>query len=171
MTADQTVSLDAATAADATLLASLLEQYAHDLSGIFPELALGLDGRFSYPPLPRYWSEPDRRWAFLIRCEGQVAGFVLAKRGSPAAPDDPDALDIAEFFVLRQHRRAGVGRRAALLLWNKLPGKWTVRVPERHLNGVAFWQRVVTAAAIGGLTESRQTAGTTDWRVYTFNVT
>ncbi len=171
MTADQAVSLDDATPADATLLANLLEQYAHDLRSVFPDVAVGANGRFSYPMLPLYWSEPELRWAFLIRCDGDVAGFVFARRGAPAALHDPGVFEVAEFFVLSQHRRRGVGRRAALLLWNKLPGKWTVRVAEGNLNGLSFWRSVTTEAASGPVGESKDTAGATDWRVYTFDVT
>ena len=108
------VSLDVAPARDAALLANLLELYVHDLSEAFPLIELGADGRFGYDPLPLYWSEPERRFPFLIRCGGRVAGFVLVARGSPAS-DDPDVLDVAEFFVLRRYRRSGVGRRAAFL--------------------------------------------------------
>ena len=56
-----------------------------------------------------------------------MAGFSFVTRGSPAS-DDPETLDVAEFFVLRGWRRSGVGRRAAPLLWDRLPGPWTVRV-------------------------------------------
>jgi predicted acetyltransferase len=98
------VVLDAATPRDATLLSNLLELYIHDLSEAFPNIELGADGRFGYEKLPLYWSEPERRFPFLIRFEGRVAGFVLAMRGSPAS-DDPDVFDVAEFFILRRHRR------------------------------------------------------------------
>jgi predicted acetyltransferase len=163
-----TISLDVATPADATLLANLLELYAHDLSVAFPEVELGPDGRFGYPGLPLYWSEPGRRFAFLVRCEGRVAGFVLATRGSPAVAD-PEVYDVAEFFVLRRYRRAGVGRRAALLLWDRLPGRWTVRVAERNSGGVAFWRDVLAAAAGDRVTESARLGGLTAWRVFAFD--
>ncbi len=116
----QAISLDAATSSDALLLSNLLELYIHDLSEAFPDVELGAEGRFGYPKLPLYWSEPERRFAFLIRCGERVAGFILATRGSPAA-EDPDILDVAEFFVLRRHRRSGVGRRAASLLMDPSP--------------------------------------------------
>jgi hypothetical protein len=53
-----TVSLDAATPADATLLGDLLELYAQELSDAFPDVVRGPDGRFGYPRLPLYWSGP-----------------------------------------------------------------------------------------------------------------
>src|SRR5215213_5011236 len=122
------VDLAAATVADAALLSNLLELYIHDLSETFP-VELGADGRFGYPRLTRYWSEPERHFAFFIRYNARVVGFVLVTRGTPVT-DDPDVLDVAEFFAARRYRRAGVGRRAALLLWQRLPGAWIVRVSE-----------------------------------------
>ena len=113
-----TVVLEAASSTDAGLISNLLELYAHDLSEAFP-IEVGSDGRFGYDRLPLYWSEPRRRFPFIIRCGGAIAGFALVMRGSPAT-DDPEDLDIAEFFVLRRYRRAGVGRRAAFLLWDRI---------------------------------------------------
>ncbi len=143
------VALDEATPEDATLLANLLELYIHDLSAAFPDIPLGPDGRFGYPHLTRYWTEPDRRFAYLIRADGRTAGFVLATRGSPAV-DDPEVFDVAEFFVLRRFRGAGVGRRAAALLWRRRPGRWTVRVGAANPGALAFWERVVSDEAAGG---------------------
>jgi predicted acetyltransferase len=122
------VLLEAAAPGDAGLLANLLELYIHDLSEVFP-VELGADGRFGYETLPGYWSEPDRRFPFLIRLGGRLAGFVLVTRGVLPS-NDPDVFDIAEFFVLRRFRRLGVARRAAFLVWDRFPGRWTVRVSE-----------------------------------------
>src|SRR5471030_1864321 len=111
------VVLDVARSSDAPSIANLLELYQHDLSVAFPQIELGADGRFGYGKLPPYWSEPERRFPFLIRYGTRLAGFVLATRGSPVS-DDPDVLDVAEFFVIRRYRRAGVGRQAAFLIWD-----------------------------------------------------
>jgi predicted acetyltransferase len=97
-----------------------------------------------------------------------VAGFALATRGSPAAAD-PEILDVAEFFVLRRYRRLGVGRQAALLLWRRLSGTWTVRVAEGNRGGLAFWGGVLAAAAPAGLTASIRRIAHRSWRVYTFD--
>jgi predicted acetyltransferase len=108
------VVLEPATQSDAAVLSNLLELYSHDLSDVFV-LEPGADGRFGYGKLPLYWSEPENRFPFLIRAGTRLAGFALVTRGSPES-DDPNAFDIAEFFVLRRHRHSGVGRRAAFLL-------------------------------------------------------
>ena len=163
------IALDVATEADAGLLSNLLELYARELSEVFPHVVPGPDGRFSYPSLPRYWSEPDRRFAFIIRAEGEVAGFVLATLGSPAT-EDPDVLDVAEFFVLNEYRRRGVGRRAALMLWRQLRGVWTVRVAEGNRAGLAFWAGVLGAVS-DGVTVSTLAGERATWRIYRFDST
>lgn len=155
------VTLDAATSSDAEVLANLLLLY------ILPNVDVGADDRFSYPRLPLYWTESERRFAFLLRCDGRLAGFVLVKRGSPAA-DDPEVLDIIEFFVLRRHRRSGVGRQAAFLLWNRFPGKWTVRVSLGNPVALAFWQSVIAEFTDGTATESEIPGQPNAWRVFSF---
>jgi predicted acetyltransferase len=135
-------------------LANLLELYLHDLSAAFP-IQLGADGRFGYQWLPLYWTEPERRFPFLIREAGRVVGFVLVTRGSPAS-DDPDVLDVAEFFVLRQQRRTGVGRRAAVRLWNQLPGRWIVRASEGMPGAVPFWTSVIAEYTDGAAIQSQR---------------
>ena len=83
--------------------------------------------------------------------------------------DDPDVFDVAEFFVARGYRRFGVGRRAARLLWNRLPGKWIVRVSERNQRAIPFWTRVVAEFAGAGATQSRHPGGTYPWLVFSFD--
>jgi predicted acetyltransferase len=161
------VSLDPATAEEAGLLGNLLELYLHDLSEAFP-IELRADGRFGYDKLPLYWSEPDRRFPFLIRQRQQVVGFALATRGSPAS-EDPDALDVAEFFVTRRHRRSGVGRRAAFLLWDTLPGHWIVRVSKANTRALPFWTETIDEYARGTATACEMAVGPTMWRVHSFH--
>jgi predicted acetyltransferase/cyclopropane fatty-acyl-phospholipid synthase-like methyltransferase len=162
------IALEAAGPKDAGLLANLLELYIHDLSAAFPGVEPGEDGRFGYDKLPLYWSEPERRFAFLIRQGARVAGFVLVRRGSPMS-DDPDVHDVAEFFVLRAHRRSGVGRRAAFLLWNRLAGSWIVRVSEANRGALAFWTGVIDEYTAGAAKESTRTALPSAWRVFAFD--
>jgi predicted acetyltransferase len=162
------VQLDLASEADAALLANLLELYLHDLSEIFAVVQLGADGRFGYPRLASYWSEPKRRFPFLIRKSGKVVGFILAQRGSPMS-DDPEVFDVAEFFVLRSERRSGVGARAAVLLWERLPGRWIVRVSEANRGGLPFWTRVVHDYAGDTASQTLRVVEPHRWRIFAFD--
>jgi predicted acetyltransferase len=160
------VLLEAAAPGDAGLLANLLELYIHDLSEVFP-VEVGPDGRFGYETLPCYWSEPERRFPFLIRYDGRLAGFVLVTRGV-LPTNDPDVFDVAEFFVLRRYRRVGVARRAACLAWDRFPGRWTVRVSEANAGALPFWTRVVAEYTGGSAIESRRPGSPNPWRVFSF---
>lgn len=162
-----TVVLARATGADAPLLANLLELYIHDMSAFFPDVELGPDGRFGYAKLPLYFSEPARRFAYLIRHGERVVGFALATRGSPVDPD-PEVLDVAEFFVARAHRRHGVGARAALLLWRSLPGRWTVRVAASNTGAVDFWRGAIAELTQGTAVEETHATASRDWQIFRF---
>jgi predicted acetyltransferase len=151
---------------EAPLLANLFELYAHDLSAVF-ELDVGADGRFGYAKLASYWREPDR-FPFLIRVGTELAGFVLATRGSPAT-SDPDDLDVAELFVLRRYRRGGVGAAVARALWDRLPGHWIVRVAERNSSALPFWTLVITDYTRGRFTRALATVGGKPWTVFAFD--
>jgi predicted acetyltransferase len=165
VTSSGEVTVDPADAADAPLLENLLELYVHDLSPVFA-IELGPDGRFGYPKLSLYWSEASR-FPFLIRHAGRVAGFALVTRGSPAS-DNAEVFDVAEFFVLRKHRRSGVGRRAAFLLWDRLPGRWIVRVSEGNGGAVPFWRSIIAEYTNGAAAETRRGDTPHDWRVFAF---
>lgn len=122
------------------ILANLLELYAHDFSE-FIDLKLGADGRFGYEHLPLYWEEPWRH-PFLILVNGHWAGFVFVHQGSQISPDD-SIWDMAEFFIVRGCRRAGIGLKAAHEIWKQFSGNWEVRVLERNQKAKAFWTRAV----------------------------
>jgi len=161
------VTLHVATESDAPLIGNLVELYIHDLSDVFSGLEVGPDGRFGYRRLPLYWSQPDRRFPFLIRVDGRVAGFVLVQRGSPLN-SNPTTLDVEEFFVLRQYRRQGVGRDAAELLWKRLPGDWTVRVAEDNRGALPFWRDVIGKYTDGSASESSLLHDGRQWRIFSF---
>jgi predicted acetyltransferase len=163
---DSEVTLVPALPSDEARLANLLELYVHDLSETF-QIAPGEDGRFGYERLPLYFKEPETRFPFLIRFGGRLAGFAFAMRGSPMS-DDPNALDVAEFFVLRAYRRFGVGRSAAFLLWRRLTGDWVVRVSEGNRAGVPFWEAIVREFTGGAYTATQRPGSPHPWRVFAF---
>jgi predicted acetyltransferase len=164
--ADEPVTIHLATPIDAALLSNLLELYIHDLSEVFL-FENGPDGRFGYPKLPLYWSEPEKRFPFLIRAAGRTIGFAFVTRGSPAT-DDPNVLDIAEFFILRRHRRSGFGRRAASLLWERFPGRWIVRVSEGNSGAIPFWESAIRLYTGDQYTSGQRAGSPHAWRDFCF---
>jgi predicted acetyltransferase len=123
------------------ILANLLELYAHDFSE-FHGLELGKDGRFGYSQLPLYWSDPGRH-PFLVRMDGELAGFVLVKTGSELSGNQT-VWDMAEFFVVRGHRRRGIGTEIAHEVWKRFPGLWEVRAMQSNRPARQFWEHAIS---------------------------
>lgn len=119
------------------LLRNFMQAYRHDLSefnGDEPDD----DGRFSLGSyFEAYWTDDDRFPLKIIEGERPV-GFALVRRISPGVHS------IAEFFVLRAYRRSGVGRRAAIEIFNKLHGTWHVAQDEGNEPSQTFWRSVIS---------------------------
>lgn len=135
-------------------MSNLFQLYTYDFTEQWAGTArgeLGEDGLFeAYPHLDAYWTDPDRE-PFLIRADGHIAGLVLLNRHSHAGLPLDHA--VAEFFVVRKHRRGGVGRAAALAAIAPRPGQWELAVARRNLGALAFWRRVAAEAADGPVDE------------------
>ena len=130
-----------ATTEQEPVLANLLELYAHDFSEL-SDLKIGVDGRFGYDRLPLYWRESNR-FPFLVKANGDLAGFVLVQQGSQVSGAG-EIWDMAEFFVLRGYRRHRVGVRVAHDVWRMFTGRWEVRVTDKNLVARAFWKHAVS---------------------------
>jgi predicted acetyltransferase len=88
------VSIRRAPPADRELVRRLLADYLFEF-----------DGRTEpYPYFDAYWSEPERL-PFLIEADGVPAGLCLVRVRD-------ECWSIAEFSVVPERRRAGVGRAA-----------------------------------------------------------
>jgi predicted acetyltransferase/8-oxo-dGTP pyrophosphatase MutT (NUDIX family) len=133
------------------VLANLLELYLHDFSE-YDDADVRSDGRYGYGYLDCYWSEPGR-YPFLIQVDGKLAGFALVR--TLEAGEVP-LYSMAEFCVLRKYRRQGVGRSAAVQLFDRFPGRWEVNQEAANLPSQSFWRRVIGDYTGGHFVESWQ---------------
>jgi GrpB-like predicted nucleotidyltransferase (UPF0157 family)/predicted acetyltransferase len=138
---DVHVALQPVVEEDKAVLANLIQLYRYDLSDV-RGYELSEHGTFVYRFLDHYWTEPGRD-AFFIRVDGRLGGFALAR-------EVDGGHEVAEFFVAHRHRRAGVGRRAALLLFGRFPGRWSLFHDDANEPAARFWEEVVAEASAGG---------------------
>jgi predicted acetyltransferase len=59
----------------------------------------------------------------------------------------PADHDVAEFFVVRKHRRSGVGIEAARQLICPRPGQWEIAVVRANAGALGFWRRVTASVS------------------------
>lgn len=118
-----------------------MELYAYDFSE-FEGGTIGPDGLYGYHYLDHYWTEKGRE-AFLIKTEGEIAGFVLVNQ-VVQLPEHAGGHSIAEFFIMRKFRKQGLGKAVAFAVLDLHPGVWEVHCLYRNRIGLAFWRTVLT---------------------------
>jgi predicted acetyltransferase len=147
------------------ILANLLELYMHDFCE-FVDVEIGPDGRFGYSDLDIYWTEPARH-PLLVYVDTRLAGFALIDglaRGSPEAT----VWDVAEFFILRGYRRAGIGTEVAHQVWKRFPGAWQVRVIVSNQPAYRFWHHAIKSFAGQEIGATRVKKGGRDRHLFSF---
>jgi predicted acetyltransferase len=100
------------------------------------------------------WFANDHSHPLLILKGVEPVGFALVTRPRiPAAGETAVNFHMSEFFVRKQHRRAGIGRDAATLIFDRFAGDWEIVEYQRNPGAVAFWRRVVSVYCKGRFTE------------------
>jgi predicted acetyltransferase len=131
------------TEGDKPVLLNLVQFYCYDMS-----VVRGVDvtehGLFTYRYVDHYFLEPDRD-ALFVRHDGALAGFVMSRELSP------NEREVAEFFIMRRYRRAGVGTTAAHELFSLHKGRWVVAFDDANTDARAYWPNVVERAAVGAV--------------------
>lgn len=128
-----------------------LADLAADQTGVFPSLTV--TGQ-SIAELVQGWFRDERSVAFVILRENQLAGFALVQREA-AADERKRHYRLSEFFVGPSFRRHGVGRGAAMLLFSRFAGEWTIAEQARNPGAIRFWRRVVAEYTNGDFRERR----------------
>jgi predicted acetyltransferase len=146
------ISLDPAGATERPVLENLFQLYAYDWSEL-GWLDVGRDGRFAVPSLDAYWVD-DHHHPFLIRVDGQLAGFALVAARSRLT-GATGVYDMAEFFVMRKYRRQGIGLAAASAAFDRFPGRWEIRQRDENAAATVFWGRVVARYTGGAYQQVR----------------
>ena len=117
-----------------------MQLYLYDFAAI-DDWSIGDDGLYgNAATIEGFWTDP-RMTAYLVRADGVLAGFVLSRDGAYFAGDG--TRDISEFFVLRRHRRQGIGSETARRMFDTFPGKWEVTQLTSNLEAQKFWRRVI----------------------------
>jgi predicted acetyltransferase len=140
------------------VIANLIQLYLYDMTESMP-FPVGPDGRFEYDFLDRFW-----RFPYLIYAGDEIAGFALVIDECPLTGRKP-CWFMAEFFVLKAYRRAGVGQAALKAALALHQGDWHVAVPHANAPARAFWN---TALAHQKPTQRTIRFDGDDWLLNTF---
>ncbi len=166
------LAIDPASAAERPVLENLIQLYIHDFSELFagtPRGNLSDDGRYAIDiPVERWWQRDDHL-PLLFRLQGKLAGFALLN----ATPHGMAPVDhnVAEFFVVRKYRRAGLGTAAAHALFSRYPGRWEAAVMRGNAGARAFWQRCIAShPQLAGMADAESSNFTWDGTIFRFEI-
>lgn len=100
------------------------------------------------------WFANDQAHPLVILKGGEPAGFALVTRPRiPAAGEPVVDFHMSEFFVRKPLRRAGVGRDAATLIFDRFAGRWQIVEYLRNPAAVSFWRQVLASYTKGTYVE------------------
>ncbi len=97
--------------------------------------------RLDYPYLDQYWTDKNR-FAFFIVYDTEIVGFSLLN-DHVICKDFLAERAVAEFYIKKKYRQRGIGRRAALQLFQQFPGKWEVKQATDNPNATQFWRNTI----------------------------
>ena len=141
---------------DRAWIQSVYAEYIDALSDLNTGLyrVLGAADHPSSDEIFSHWFSNDHSHPLVILKGPDPVGFALVTRPRFAAAGD-DAVDyhMSEFFVRAPHRRIGIGRDAATLIFDRFAGEWEIIEYQRNAGAVAFWRRVIAGYSKGRYTE------------------
>jgi predicted acetyltransferase len=124
---------------DREILSNLMEKYHYEFTQ-YEHRDVNKLGLYGYQYLDYYWTD-EKRWAYFIVVDGNLAGFVLV-RNHPLEGTKTDFV-ISEFFVMYKYRRSGVGRQAFLQVIDRHKGWWRVCLHPKNIASVCFWESII----------------------------
>ncbi|MDP1974619.1 MAG: GNAT family N-acetyltransferase [Alphaproteobacteria bacterium] len=97
------------------------------------------DGLYEAFDFKIYVEAPDR-FAFLVKIEDEIAGFVLINKVgiSPITQ-----WNMGEFFILAKFQGKGVAQQVANMVWLKFPGTWEVLTIPEMSYALKFWRKTI----------------------------
>lgn len=142
-----------ARAEERELLNNLLEKYNYEFSQ-YDMAAFDDNGMFGYTWLGCYFDGTPRRYAYIVRCDGRVAGFALIN-DHPERKDMPCDFAVAEFFIAYPYRRRGAGTEVMHRIFESHRGSWQIKYHPKNKASVCFWDGIAGANAAGGFVKLR----------------
>ena len=112
-----------------------------DTTGVYPSLTV--TGQ-SVTEIIQGWFHDDRCTAFMVLREQEPVGFAVVQRSLSSSEDPKRNYRLTEFFIRKPFRSKGVGRGAAMLIFARYAGEWTVAEQSRNPGAIRFWRRVVS---------------------------
>lgn len=158
----QPIKIIPATINDYPTIQNMGRFYVYDMSrycGYLEGWECPEDGLYECFDFKHYFIESDK-YAFLIRVDSELAGFVLINK--IGSTEDVD-WNVGEFFILTKFQSSGIGKQVASQIFDKFPGVWETAAMPANTKGISFWRKVVEEYTHGQFIEEKKMIGPTEF--------
>jgi predicted acetyltransferase len=122
------------------VIQNLMQFYIYDFSE-FIKYDVEDNGQFApYPNLNSYWEDVNNKFPYVIKMNDKYIGFVLVKL---IEIENRNYFSMAEFFILKNYRRSGLGKSIAMKVFNLHKGNWEVYQRDSNKPAQLFWKKVI----------------------------
>lgn len=129
------VTVDLAVSDETEILLDLWQLYMQDLAE-FRDSEVQADGRYRDDRLRTYLAYEDH-WPFLIKSQGEIAGFALIRKSKP------DTYLIGEFFIESEFRGTGISVLAVDQILQIFVGIWEIPFQTENSRAAIFWRKTI----------------------------
>lgn len=135
------------------VLRNLMELYRYDFSE-FDQEDVSDFGLYGYEYIDHYWTEEGRH-PFFIKVDDRLAGFALIRQVH-SSENSSKINYVSEFFVMKKYRGKGIGKTAAVKIFDMFLGEWKVSEIETNKPAQVFWRKVILEYTKGNFEEIRE---------------
>lgn len=147
-----------ATLRDYPVIQNLARFYAYDMSRYCGQAFEGWEfpenGLYEAFDLKKYFKDESRH-SFLIKINGELAGFVLINKLEIIPETD---WNMGEFFIIAKFQRSGIGAKVAQQVFERFKGEWSVGAIPQNIRAVHFWRKVIAQYTQGNFHEDKMTS-------------
>ena len=121
-------------------ISRILESEKRELELLLNVYLLDLNEEPNYPLLNSYWTDKNRIPLKLTKGKDWL-GFALI---NDYAIIPTNTISIAEFYIIPEYRKQGLGRYFANDILQKYNGNWEIRTQISNNQAIQFWDKVVS---------------------------
>lgn len=120
-----------------------------ELIGKYQKEILISESVSSYKYLASYWEKSDR-YPYFIKLGRDILGFALVNSYSIVVEG---SKSISEFYIKKEYRKKGIGKKTAIEIFKLFPRKWEIRELRDNISAQNFWRRVIREYTSGKYSE------------------
>jgi len=135
------ISIELAAVEQKELLTNLMEKYFYEFAQ-WSTVTMDEKGLYGCDEMVDKYFQNEKCFPYIIHVDDKIAGFAVAI-GIDREKFGVDFY-IAEFFIIYDYRKQGVGKVAANSIFDKHKGKWDLFFTPRNLLATKFWPKVIS---------------------------